>query len=318
MHRARRWLILAGTGGVGLGLLVWLASGRPAAYGGLVSVDVRPDSSPTAAYTLARVTLASESGRRVRCALRRPVSGAPGGRNQAIVLLGGIETGRRAAMLVDSSYGGVVLSCDYPFGDPSRLSIWRLLPNLPAIRRELLATPQALALAASYLLTQPGVDSTRLAGIGASLGVPFVAAWAAEDRRARAVALVYGGGDLGTVFEINLRGRVRVGWLRRFIARSAARLLGALEPTRTAGRIAPRPLLVIGAADDERIPRPSVEALFRAARGPKTLRWFGGRHMEPTETALLEAVTNATTAWLDSIVRPLPRPAGEPHLERRP
>jgi len=287
--------VLALAGG---GLVAWALSGRAVEYGDLAGAEVSSEPSPDSAYTIDRVRLQGRSGGRVDCYLRRPVGGVAPGR-AAIVLFGGIGTGRRAAMLVDPRYGGAILSCDYPWADPSRGSIWRALPRMPAIRGQIVGTPGALALAASYLASQPGVDTNRLAAIGASLAVPFVAAWAADDRRVAAVALIYGGGDLGALFEANLRRRVGSGWLRRGLARGAAILLGPLEPARTVGRISPRPILLVGSRDDERIPRASVDALVRAAGEPKTLVWFDGRHMMPRDTALLRLITDSTVAWLE-------------------
>ena len=267
-------------------------------YGELAGAEVSPEPSPDGRYSLDRVALESRSGRHVDCYLRRPAGGIAPGR-AAVLLLGGIGTGRRAATLVDPRYGGAILSCDYPWADPSRGSLWRALPRVPAIRGQVVGTPGALALAASYLLSVPGVDTGRLVAIGASLAVPFVAAWAADDRRVTAVALVYGGANLGALFEANLRRRVPSGWLRRGLASGAAALLSPLEPARTVGRISPRPLLLVGSRDDERIPRVSVEALVRSAREPKTLVWFDSRHMVPRDTALMRLVTDSTVAWLE-------------------
>jgi fermentation-respiration switch protein FrsA (DUF1100 family) len=94
-------------------------------------------------------------------------------------------------------------------------------------------------------------------------------------------------------------------WLRDLAARGAAALLRDLDPERTVERIAPRPLLLIGSSDDERVPRASVEALERAAHGPSRSLRFGGRHMLPNDTALLRAITDSTYDWLARVAAPL-------------
>jgi fermentation-respiration switch protein FrsA (DUF1100 family) len=199
---------------------------------------------------------------------------------------------------VAPEFAGLVLSCDYPWRDPSTLAPLRFLAALPAIRREVLGTPEALRIAASYLLSRPDVDRDRLAAVGASLGVPAVSAWASRDGRVAVVALVMGGADLTEILAANLGGQVRWKTLRRPVAALLACLLRPLEPARTVGRIAPRPVLVVGALGDERIPRRSTALLFAAAREPKGLQWFGGRHMLPRDTTLLRAVTDSTFAWV--------------------
>jgi len=306
--------------GVGLVLVaatvavLWLASGRAVAYGPLAAAERWRVDSAQAGTVLERVRLTSAAGRRVTCLLRRPAVAVTTRAEAAVLLFGGIGTGGRAATLVDPSHRVVVLACDYPWDDPSRLPWWRIAWRMPAIRADVLATPQALAVAASFLVGLPDVDPRRVAGIGASLGVPFVASWAAEDQRVGAVALVYGGGDLRALFEANLRRKVAARWLRRALAAVGATLLADLDPARSAPRIAPRPLLLVGSREDERVPRTSVDALVAAARPPVTTVWLDGGHMVPRDTALLRAISDTTVAWLARVQAPLSPSAPATHL----
>jgi dienelactone hydrolase len=294
--------------------VLWLWSGRAVAYGPLVAAERWRVDSAQARTVLERVRLTSASGRRVTCLLRRPAAVGRMRAEAAVLLFGGIGTGGRAATLVDPSHRAVVLACDYPWDDPSRLPWWRIVWRTPAIRADVLATPQALTVAASFLIGLPNVDPRRVAGIGASLGVPFVAAWAAEDQRVGAVALVYGGGDLRALFEANLRRKVATRWLRRALAAVGATLLADLDPARAAPRIAPRPLLLVGSREDERVPRTSVEALVAAARPPVTTLWIGGGHMMPRDTALLRVISDTTVAWLARVQAPLSPSSPAAHL----
>lgn len=294
--------------------LLWVLSGWTPDYTTLERVERRSVDSAQAGTTLEQVRLTSAAGRTIACLLRRPLGADTTHREAAVLLFGGIGTGGRAATLVDPAYRAVVLACDYPWADPSRLPLWRVLWRVPTIRADVVATPRALTLAASFLVGLPEVDSHRVAGIGASLGVPFVAAWAADDPRVQAVALVYGGGDLGALFEANLRRKIGAAWLRRLVANLGATLLADLDPARTALRIAPRPLLLVGSREDERMPRTSVDALVRAAGDRATMVWLGGRHMMPRDTALLRAIGDSTVAWLGRVQAPLSPPAPLGHL----
>ena len=92
-------------------------------------------------------------------------------------------------------------------------------------------------------------------------------------------------------------------WIERQVARRvdaeilhkpAAKLIHwlAYGPTyRTAeniARVAPRPVLIIGARDDERTPAGQTEKLFAAAGDPKWLRWTEGSHVQPGRKQIVE------------------------------
>jgi dienelactone hydrolase len=95
------------------------------------------------------------------------------------------------------------------------------------------------------------IDSQRIAYAGFSLGAMAGAVFCAEDPRPRAAALALGGGGLGPA---------------------------AVDPCSWVERIAPRPLLFVGAEHDEVIPRAATEALYEAAREPKSLHWYEAPH----------------------------------------
>ncbi len=96
-----------------------------------------------------------------------------------------------------------------------------------------------------------GVDAQRVAYAGFSLGSIIGATFCGVDPRPRAAALALGGGGLGPP---------------------------ETDPLRHVGRIAPRPVLFVGATRDQTIPRAATEALFGAAGEPKQLLWFDATH----------------------------------------
>ncbi|MDO8665294.1 MAG: alpha/beta hydrolase [Gemmatimonadales bacterium] len=308
----RRRLARAGAVALVLAVAGWLATGWPLDHGSLSHARAEVADSSGAGVVVEHVTLTTGRGLGLDCMLRRPAPGAAGRRFPAALVSGGIETGRRAALLVNPAYGGIVLSCDYSWRDPSRLSLPALLLRLPAVRARIIATPQALAVAAHYLANRPDVDPARLGAIGASLGVPGVVAWASGDPRPRAVALLFGGGNMRLVWDSRLEEEITWIPLRRVTAAALAFLLRPLEPTRWVGLIAPRPLLLVNGADDEWIPRRSVEALYQAAGEPKRVVWVGGRHLRPDDAALLSALNDSTTRWLETVMPERPEGSGPP------
>ncbi len=123
---------------------------------------------------------------------------------------------------------------------------------------------------------------------------------------------IYGGGDLAALIEANLE--FGPGFVRRAVARIGARLLEPVEPTRYAGEISPRPLVLINGEQDDRVPKASVEALYHAAAEPKRLVWLPEGHISSRNEALLQRVLQAaveTLAELDARAEPAaPRDTG--------
>lgn len=282
---------------LGLPVLWWLGAGRPVNYGALEGVGVVGDSiGADARYE--DLALATTRGDSLHCMVRSPLTGSVE-RRPALLVAGGQRTGRRAVRLL-GGYAGIAIACDYPWAGRVRRAWPIILASFPRLRAELLATPDVFRIATVYLVARPDVDTARIAAVGASLGVPPVAKWAADDPAPRAIALVYGGGHIDRQVEILLaEGRIWP-WVRRFLANAAGRVFAPLEPTTTVRGIAPRPLLVIGSRDDQRIPAEGVQALFDAAGEPKRIIWLEGGHMRPRNEDLLALLADSSLAWLET------------------
>jgi fermentation-respiration switch protein FrsA (DUF1100 family) len=121
------------------------------------------------------------------------------------------------------------------------------------------------------------------------------------------VALVYGGADLATLLDANLGLEPRA-W-RALWARLGAWWLAPVEPARYAGRIAPRPVVLVNGLGDPLIPRSSVEALYAAAREPRRLVWLPTGHLDPGDRELLRTLADTAVRALPFLVR---TPAAEP------
>jgi pimeloyl-ACP methyl ester carboxylesterase len=112
---------------------------------------------------------------------------------------------------------------------------------------------------------------------GVSLGASAALLAAAGDRDIDAVIAE---APFASVDEL---ARIRLprtpAWLRRAAIDLALLRVGALgepSPIEVIGRIAPRPVVLIGSADDRVVPPEELEALFAAAREPKEL-WIAER-----------------------------------------
>jgi hypothetical protein len=228
-----------------------------------------------------------------------------------VILLGGHETGCDAVAVAGDPGNMVVAALDYPYHGPRRLKgLWPSLRAVPAIQRGLLDTPPAVSLVLDWLLRQPWVDAGRVELMGVSLGVPFAAVAGANDARFRRVWLVHGGVDNRAWIANRLESRIASPPLRR----AAASLLhlmahGASFKTEAwVPRIAPRAVVVVGAAADEQMPRASVERLFAAAREPKELLWSEGGHVHPGRADIVRQLLAMARQRIESADPP--KPAG--------
>lgn len=308
-HWRRRWLLLTVlvvmTAAVG-GWWVWdhlrprdaslSAPRRPIATVRLGSIEVHDG------FVGQTVRVTDRDGRAVDFRVVRPAR--PDRPLPLVVILGGLETGSHAVDLVGDPGRMAVAALEYPYAGPRHPRGWReVLATVPLAQQALLDTPPAVSLAVDWLTRQPWIDRRRIELVGVSLGVPFAAAAGALDHRFGRVWLIHGAAGNRDLFEHSLCSRIASPFLR---ARAADLLYllsygPTLEPARWVPRIAPRPVIVIGAADDERLPREGTEALFAAARPPRELLWTQGRHLEPGRAAILGEIVTLVRRRLASV-----------------
>jgi dienelactone hydrolase len=180
-----------------------------------------------------------------------------------VLILGGHHAGRDAARVIPDTRGHVVAALAYPYrGTHKPRGTLEVLRIAPAVRRASVETPLAVRLALDWLLAQPWVDTTRVEAVGASLGVPFMSVAAATDLRITRLWAVHGAGRSRDLLAHNARPFVPTRPLRALAARAADALVAGerLTAERWIGRVAPRPVVLINAEEDERLPRPAILA----------------------------------------------------------
>ena len=250
--------------------------------GELIDVLAGPVVEHGDGFVSQSLRLTADNGLAVDARLLRPAdAGTP---MPGIVLLGGHRTGRDAVDVIGDPGAMAVLALDYPYRGDSRFdTLSSFLWNVGALQRGLLDTPPALVLALDWLLAQPWIDPGRVELVGVSLGTPFATVAGAVEPGFRRVWLIHGGADVRRWIEDNLQRIVPRAWLRP----AASWLLYAVaygpsfRPEEWVHRISPRPVVIVGAREDERLAPEQVEALYDAARQPKSLVWMGGRHVDP-------------------------------------
>ena len=249
--------------------------------------------------------LHAANGFAVDVAVRRPVTAAPPRSRRLFVILGGQRAGKEAALLFPDTRGTVVAAIEYPYhGAPNPKGI-AVVGQVPAIRRAILDTPPAIMLALDHLRAMPDVDTTRVELIGASFGAPFAAIAAALDERVTRLWLLHAAADPYRLLEHNMHKYIGVAPLRAAAAGIANVLIAGprLDPSRWVARVAPRPVIMINALEDERIPRPLVDRLFATASQPKAQYWLPGMHMQRNRRDVLGALVDTvmTLAQRDTL-----------------
>ncbi|MBM4118047.1 hypothetical protein FJ251_09980 [bacterium] len=260
--------------------------------GALIATGEQRERADSASV-FSSLNLESDTGVVVAASLKMPRGPGP---FPALLVLGGLRTGRHTREVIGDAPGLVLLCLDYPYaGKRERLSAWEFLRALPRMRRALLETVPAAMLGTDYLLSRPEVDPARVTVVGGSFGALFAPAVAALDERIAAAALLFGAGDLERLARANIRApaplAVPAAW-------AIAVLAAPLEPRRHIAAVAPRPLLLLGATGDARVPRACSETLAAAAGEPKTLRWIEAGHLNVREPAFHTLVRGELLAWL--------------------
>ena len=234
------------------------------------------------------VRLTSDSGLAIFFRVVR--SAASSGPQPVLVVLGGHRTGSDAVELFGDVGQHAVVGVDYPYDGPERAKgALPIAKAIPKARQAFLDTVPAVSLVVDWLVEQPWVDQDRIILIGASLGVPFATTAAGRDPRIAGLILVHGAADNRLWLQTQVERRVDTEILHYPLATVLHWLAyGPVLDTREhIARVAPRPVLIIGARDDERTPAGQTELLFEAAREPRRLRFTDGRHIQPNRPEII-------------------------------
>ncbi|MDQ3492827.1 MAG: prolyl oligopeptidase family serine peptidase [Chloroflexota bacterium] len=150
--------------------------------------------------------------------------------------------------------------------------------------------------AIDYLATRPECDLQRTGYLGISLGGFLGTLLAGVDERVQAPILVASGADWAT-----LQGAEGMGLFGRDVSAAEMRrrtaVLEPIDPRHWAGRISPRPVLMIAGDADLVVPPASARALHAAAREPRTVLWYEGGHAVPSGPEA-ERVFGRIALWL--------------------
>ena len=234
------------------------------------------------------VRLISNSGLQVSFRVIRKVhTDAP---LPVFLVLGGHRTGSDAVELFGDVRDRAVVGMDYPYGGQDKVNgLIGTARMIPLARQAILDTTPAVLLVLDWLEEQAWVDQKRIIVIGASLGVPFAASAAARDQRIRSIVLVHGAADNRLWLKVEVARRIDTEILHSPLATILYWLAygPVLDTSENIAAVSPRPVLIIGAREDERTPYSQVELLFETAHEPKHLRWTDGKHIQSNRKEII-------------------------------
>jgi fermentation-respiration switch protein FrsA (DUF1100 family) len=245
-------------------------------------------------HDLFSLSLENDRGISVTGYLKVPSKG--NGSFPALVVLGGLRTGRRTIEYLDNTRGMILLTLDYPYeGKRERLGTAEFISSIPRIRRAVIETVPAAMMAVEFLLDREDVDPGRVVAVGGSLGAFFIPALAASDERITAAAMLFGAGDIRLLLAANLDMpppiALPVSWL-------GSVLVSPVEPLKYISRISPRPVFMLSGTLDPRVPERCSRSLHDAAEQPKTVKWIDAGHVAVNEKEFHRLVTKEFASWL--------------------
>jgi len=245
-------------------------------------------------HEIAEVRLRDDRGLAVVGHLKVPVGSHE--RYPALLILGGVRTGRRTIDYLADTRGVILFALDYPYeGKRSGLSTLEFLSSLPSMRRAVINTVPAAQLAVDYLLSRSDVDPDRIILAGGSVGAILSPAVAATDPRIDALVVLFGGGDIQSLIRTNLD---RPAWMTIPAAWLGKVITAPVEPLRYIGEVSPRPIFFLNGTEDLGFPVANVRLLHEAAREPKTIRWIEAGHVIINRPEFHDQVTAELVAWL--------------------
>lgn len=216
----------------------------------------------------------------------------------ALVILGGLRTGRRTVRYLEDSTDMVIMALDYPYhGKKEDLSVLEFTRALPEIRKAILETVPSVMLGIDYLLIRGGVDPDRIVMVGGSLGALFVPAIMAADQRIAGAAILFGGADIERLIVADLEAPSPLAEIAGWIC---AVLVSPVEPLKYVDQISPRPLYMLNGMNDRRIPMECSRLLHRTAGEPKTVRWIQEGHLNVKSEDFHRKVSKQLSQWLVS------------------
>ncbi|MDO6603132.1 alpha/beta hydrolase [Arenibacter palladensis] len=122
--------------------------------------------------------------------------------------------------------------------------------------------------AVDFIETREELDAQRIGYYGISLGGITGTIFCGIDNRIKVPIVALAGGQLNLLYE------------KEALTKEAKDFVSIIEPLNFVKQIAPRPLLMLNAKNDEIVPPLMSRLLFKAAEEPKEIIWYDAKHRD--------------------------------------
>ena len=163
-----------------------------------------------------------------------------------------------AVLRLDISNHGDRFKYDYDFDLTDGYRYWT--------RDIITQTVFDLRRAMDFIYTREELDHDRIGYYGISLGGIIGIIFCSVEERIQVPVIVLAGGNLNLMFG------------KDALSGDTKDYLSIIDPVNYVAKIAPRPLLMINAENDDVIPPITSKLLFKAARQPKEILWYPTKH----------------------------------------
>ncbi len=253
-------------------------------YDSSVPLDVQVASSESRnGVTIRDLTFASPGGDRVSAYLVLPAESAPPPPQPAILWVHWLEPhagdSNRTQFLDEAialAHQGTISVLPDAFWSTTPeqsegRTQWGWKTNYDHDRDVVIRQVIELRRALDLLLTQPGVDPSRIAYVGHDFGAMVGSLLAAADRRPQSYVLAAGTFSFGSWFVFG-------SGLTPETAKPYQAQIAVLDPARFIAQAAPARLFFQFATNDFYVPKEAAEMLYNAASEPKQISWIDAGH----------------------------------------
>jgi pimeloyl-ACP methyl ester carboxylesterase len=215
-----------------------------------------------------------------------------------IIVLGGLEIGRKSLSYIPTQRQNILISYQYPYS-PRYWYDGTKLFQIPQIRRAALLVPAQVEALARWAEQQPWSGRKRISILGYSFGAFFVPAVyhlaEVHELPLGPAVMAYGGVN---IYRLLLKSMKNLSYIpRHFIAWFAATAIYPLEPALHVSYLKQDCLLING-RNDHQIPDNSWKTLHELVPKPKTVIILDAGHMHPGKLELTLKVVDLSRQWL--------------------
>ncbi|MCF6332567.1 MAG: acetylxylan esterase [Draconibacterium sp.] len=184
-----------------------------------------------------------------------------------------------AVLRIDISNHGDRLENDYDFDFKGDTRYWT--------RDIITQTVFDLRRAVDFISTRKELDSNKIGFLGISLGGITGTIFCGVENRVQVPVIVLAGGQMNLMFG------------KKALSSDTKNYLSIIEPINFIRQIAPRPLLMVNAKNDDIIPPLMSKLLYKKAKKPKQINWYLSKHHDiPIDSVYTDGI-----GWFDKYLK---------------